>query len=191
MSLLHRKFKGFSRVRLIHLLSLCVVSGILLYGCDLETVESPAAQRAEASFDRIGTYFKPVRDGSRGPTQLVYVPVYSRLFLSKASIWEMATSLSIRNTDPDQSLIVYEINYFDTAGELLEQYIETPHELDPMATVTLTLPQWDKRGGSGANFLVRWSGDADINTPIIEVVMAGTRGTQSFSFIRAGQVIAE
>ena len=74
---------------------------------------------------------------------------------------------------------------------MLEQYLETPHELHPMATVTLTLPQWDKRGGSGANFLVRWSGDADINKPIIEVVMAGTRGTQSFSFIRAGQEIVE
>jgi hypothetical protein len=154
-------------------------------------MESTTVPGSEASFDRIGTYFKPAQDVSEAPTHLVYVPVYSRLLLSKASIWEMATSLSIRNTDRDQSLIVYEINYFDTAGKLLEQYLETPHELDPMATVTLTLPQWDSRGGSGANFLVRWSGDSDINNPIIEAVMAGTRGTQSFSFIRVGQEIVE
>lgn len=180
-----------SRVRLNLSLCLCVASSLLLYGCDLQTVEPAPTHAAEASFDHIGTFFSPVKDVSKAPTQLVYVPVYSRVFLSKASIWEMATSLSIRNTDPDQSLIVYEIDYFDTAGELLEQYLDTPHELDPMATVTLTLPQWDTRGGTGANFLVRWSGDADINRPIIEVVMAGTRGTQSYSFIRAGQEIVE
>ena len=173
------------------LLCLCVVSGLSLYGCDSRTVEQTPTPESEASFDSIGTFFKRAQDVRKGPAQLVYVPVYSRLFLSKSSFWEMATSLSIRNTDPDQSLIVHEINYFDTAGKLLEQFLETPHELDPMATVTLTLPQWDTRGGSGANFLVRWSGDADINSPIIEVVMAGTRGTQSFSFIRAGQEIVE
>ena len=148
-------------------------------------------QGSDASFDSIGTFFKPAKNASTGTTQLVYVPVYSRLLLSKGSIWEMATSLSIRNTDPDRSMIVYEIDYFDTAGNLLEQFLDTPHQLDPMATVTLTLPQWDKRGGSGANFLVRWGANAEINKPIIEVVMAGTRGTQSFSFIRAGQDIGE
>lgn len=168
-----------------------MVFGFSLHGCDETAVEPPATPVSEASFDRIGTYFKPAQDASKGPTQLVYVPVYSRLVLSKGSFWEMATSLSIRNTDPDQSLIVHNIEYFDTAGELLEQFLDTPHKLDPMATVTLNLPQWDKRGGSGANFLVRWSSDADINRPIIEVVMAGTRGTQSFSFIRAGQDIVE
>jgi len=126
-----------------------------------------------------------------GPSRLVYVPVYSRLFLSEASYWELASSLSIRNTDPDQSIVVYRIDYYDTAGKLLQKYLETAHELDPMATVTLTLPQSDVRGGAGANFLVRWSGDNDINEPIIEVVMAGIRGTQSFSFIGSGQEIVE
>jgi len=177
-------------VRLILLLCLGLVSLFSLNGCE-KTEEMSTIPGSEAGFDRIGTFFKPVQADSTGPTKLVYVPVYSRLFLSKDSFWEMGTTLSIRNTDPDQSLYVYEIDYFDTAGDLIERFLDQPHELQPMATVTLTLPQWDKRGGSGANFLVRWSGDADINNPIIEVVMAGTRGQQSFSFIRPGQEIVE
>ena len=171
--------------------SLGVLVCLALLGCEVETDTPSSPLVTEPGFDGLGSIFKPVSATPSGPSRLVYVPVYSTLFLSKTSRWELGASLSIRNIDPDQSVTVLEIGYFDTAGELLEQYLETPHELGPMATVTLTLPQWDKRGGAGANFLVRWSGDSDINEPIIEVVMAGTRGTQSFSFIRSGQEIVE
>ena len=164
---------------------------LTLLGCEVETGAPSKPPAPEPGFDGLGTIFNPTSVASKESSRVVYVPVYSTLFLSKGSRWELAASLSIRNIDPDQSINVIEIGYFDTAGELLEEYLETPHELDPMATVTLTLPQWDKRGGAGANFLVRWSGDEDVNEPIIEVVMAGTRGTQSFSFIRTGQEIIE
>ena len=164
---------------------------LMLLGCDAQT-ESPERPLApNAGFDGLGTVFRPTSGRAAMPRCGSKVPVYSRLFLSERSYWELAASLSIRNTDPDQPITVFEIGYFDTAGKLLEQYLETPHELDPMATVTLTLPQSDVRGGAGANFLVRWSGDSDINEPMIEVVMAGIRGTQSFSFIRSGQEIVE
>lgn len=178
-------------MRQIVLTSLGVLFCLALLGCEVETDAPSGPLAPEPGFDGLGTIFKPTSESSGERSRLVYVPVYSTLFLSKTSRWELAASLSIRNVDPDQSVTVLEVGYFDTAGELLEQYLETPHELDPMATVTLTLPQWDKRGGAGANFLVRWSGDNDVNDPIIEVVMAGTRGTQSFSFIRSGQEIVE
>ena len=178
-------------MRQIVLSSIGVLVCLALLGCDTQTEEPLKPLAPDAGFDGLGSYFNPVSGIPSAPSRLVYVPVYSTLFLSKASRWELGASLSIRNIDPDQPVTVLEIGYFDSAGELLEQYLEIPHELDPMATVTLTLPQWDKRGGAGANFLVRWSGDNCVNEPIIEVVMAGTRGGQSFSFIRAGQEIAE
>ena len=173
------------------LASLGVLVCMALMGCDVETDAPSRPLAPEPGFDGLGTIFKATSESSEGSTRLVYIPVYSRLFLSEVVYWELAASLSIRNTDPGKSITVYEIDYFDTAGNLLQQYLETPHELDPMATVTLTLPQSDVRGGAGANFLVRWSGGNDINEPIIEVVMAGIRGTQSFSFIRSGQEIVE
>ena len=173
------------------LASLGVLICVALLGCEVESDAPSRPLASEPGFDGVGTIFKPTSEAAEGSSRLVYVPVYSRLFLSDASYWELAASLSIRNTDPSQSVTVYEIDYFDTAGNLLQQYLETPHELAPMATVTLTLPQSDVRGGAGANFLVRWSGGNDVNEPIIEVVMAGIRGTQSFSFIRTGQEIVE
>ena len=171
--------------------SLGFLACLTLLGCEPET-EAPSRPLApKPGFDGLGTIFKPTAEASQGFSQLVYVPVYSRLFLSDESYWELAASLSIRNTAPDQSVTVSEIDYFDTTGKLLQQYLEAPHELAQMATVALTLPQSDVRGGAGANFLVRWSGDNDVNKPIIEVVMAGMRGTQSFSFIRSGQEVIE
>ncbi len=171
--------------------SLGVLICVALLGCEAETDAPSRPLAPEPGFDGLGTIFMPTSESPQKLSRLVYVPVYSRLFLSDVSYWELAASLSIRNTDPDQSVTVSEIDYFDTAGELLQQYLETPHELAPMATVTLTLPQSDVRGGAGANFLVRWSGGNAINEPIIEVVMAGIRGTQSFSFIRTGQEVVE
>ncbi len=178
-------------MRLVISLSTGVLLCLALLGCDMQNEQPSRPLATDPGFDGLGTVFKAVPDSPGGPSRLVYVPVYSRLFLSKVSYWELAASLSIRNTDPSRSITVYEIDYFDTAGNLLQQYLETPHELGPMATVTLTLPTSDVRGGAGANFLVRWSGGNDINQPIIEVVMAGVRGTQSFSFIRSGQEIVE
>lgn len=183
--------KGLAPMHLNVSLCLSLLLSLSLQGCDLPTAGRTSASSSEAGFDAIGTYFRPIQDASDGPTQLVYVPVYSRLNTSSTSSWEMATTLSIRNTDLDQSLTVYEIDYFDTAGNLLEQYLQTPHELDPLTTVTLTLPRTDTRGGSGANFLVRWGGDANINRPIVEAVTTGTQGTSGFSFIRSGQEVVE
>ena len=178
-------------MRQIAYLSLCVLFCLVISGCDIQAEKSPTPLAPEPGFDGLGSVFNPVPEVSGGPSHLVYVPVYSRLFLSKDTYWELAASLSIRNTDPDQTITVHDISYFDTTGKLLEQYLVTSHKLDPMATVTLTLPQKDVRGGAGANFLVRWSGADEVNEPMIDIVMAGILGTQSFSFIRSGQEIAE
>ena len=177
-------------MRQIGFSGLALLFCLILPGCDMQA-EKPSRPTPEPGFDGLGLVFKPISDAPSGPSHLVYVPVYSRLFRSKVASLELATSLSIRNIDPDQSITVHDIDYFDTAGELLEQYLEASHELDPMATVTLTLPQMDVRGGAGANFLARWSGADDVNEPIIEVVMTGISGTQGFSFIRSGQEIVE
>ena len=178
-------------MRQIGLAGFMVLLCAALPGCDEQPELVEEVRSFDAGFDGLGTTFNPVSTSMRASSRLVYVPVYSRLFLSGLHYWELAASLSIRNTDPDQPITVYTIDYYDTAGGLIEEYLETPHELNPLSTVTLTLPQRDRRGGAGANFLVRWSGDDDVNTPMIEAVMAAVRGTQSFSFVRAGQEIAE
>ncbi|MDF1591164.1 MAG: DUF3124 domain-containing protein [Desulfobacterales bacterium] len=51
------------------------------------------------------------------------------------------------------------------------------------------VPETDKTGGSGANFIVKWESDRFVNPPIIESVMIGTQRQQGISFTSRGQVI--
>lgn len=162
---------------------------ILVAACGKE--DSPRDQRGTDGFVGSGEYFVPAREASAARSKLVYVPVYSEILLSRDSRWQLAATLSIRNTDPDQSIVVHNVDYYDTAGKLIASYVDEPRRLKAMATTTLLVPQSDTRGGTGANFLVRWNAEEGVNEPILEVVMAGVTGTQSFSFVRAGKTLTD
>ncbi len=163
---------------------------VLLLAC---SPQAPEAARAAASgsFEGSGVYFTPAEMVERSQGELVYLSTYSHLTLFGNRRWDLSTNLSIRNIDPDEPVIVELVEYYDSAGALVEAYLDEPHALAPMASTTLTLPQQDQRGGAGANFLIRWSAGAAANRPLIEAVMAGVSGNQSFSFLTQGVVISE
>jgi hypothetical protein len=50
---------------------------------------------------------------------------------------------------------------------------------------------YDKRGGPGANFIVKWQSDNKVNQPIIEGIIISTKGQQGISFICPGKIISE
>ena len=67
-----------------------------------------------------------------------------------------------------------------------------PRTLAPLATVEFIVERDNVEGGSGANFIVEWMArEKDINPPLIEAVMVGIGQTQSFSFVRTGQVLRD
>jgi hypothetical protein len=123
--------------------------------------------------------------------QVIYVPVYSHIALPGAEqrILSLSATLSIRNTDPHQRIILTAVEYYDTNGALVEAYLSESFALAPMATTEVIVPQLDTRGGSGANFLVKWSAETAVSAPLIEAVMAGIMGNSSFAFARPGRVI--
>ena len=124
--------------------------------------------------------------------QTVYVPVYSNVFSGpRKRPLLLATTLSIRNTDRKAAFKVTAIDYYDTDGKLVRRHLERPAVVAPMATHYVHLEEKDKAGGFGANFIVRWQADREINTPIIECVMIGATGGQGISFVSPGQEIRE
>ncbi len=125
---------------------------------------------------------------SRGQT--VYVPIYSHIYSGdKERVFYLTAILSIRNTDPEHAIHINAVNYIDSEGKLVERYLKSPVQLDPMASVRYVVKQSDKAGGSGANFIVTWESNAEVNPPLIESVMIGTQGQQGISFTSRGQVI--
>jgi hypothetical protein len=62
----------------------------------------------------------------RAKGESVYVPVYAHIPISEKRIMSLRTILSIRNTSRKESLIISEIDYFDTNGKLLKQFRACP-----------------------------------------------------------------
>jgi len=124
--------------------------------------------------------------------QKVYVPVYSHIYSGdKEYPFYLAATVSIRNTDPDRSITILTVDYYDSNGKLLDNYLKAPLILAKMASVRYVVKESDKKGGSGANFIVQWESDENVNPPIIESIMIGTQRQQGLSFSSRGQVIEE
>ncbi len=99
--------------------------------------------------------------------------------------------LCIRNVDLSAKFRVTSIDYYDNDGRIIRRYLVSPLVLGPLASHHIYLAESDTKGGFGANFIVRWSSDATINTPIIESVMIGATSGQGISFVSPGQEIKE
>ena len=125
---------------------------------------------------------------SRG--QLVYVPVYSHVYHGDRERRILLTSiLSIRNTDPAQALTIVSADYYDSDGKLIKSYLSQPMTLKPMASTRIIVRESDTRGGSGANFLVEWRAETEMNEPILEGGIIGAAGQQGISFTSRGKAL--
>lgn len=131
--------------------------------------------------------FMPVAGLCGGPElssgQFLYVPVYSHIYTGdKERPFNLAVTLSIRNTDPRSGLRLTAVDYYDTEGRLVRSYLDAPRELGPLASIRYVVAERDVEGGSGANFLVRWEAAQPINAPVVESVMIGAQSGQGISF---------
>jgi hypothetical protein len=122
--------------------------------------------------------------------QVVYVPAYSHIYSgNRERPFLLTVTLSIRNIDTMQKIKITAVDYYETQGKLLKKYIETPITLNPLESLRYVIPEKDKSGGSGANFIVEWHSNGPVNPPIIESIMIGTQSSQGVSFSSRGQAI--
>lgn len=123
-------------------------------------------------------------------SQAVYVADYAHIYHgSERTRYPLTTTLSVRNTDPERSIAVNSVRYYDTEGDLARRFLEKPRRLGPLGTAEFVVAEHDISGGSGANFIVEWSADRPVSPPLIEAVMISTRQGQGLSFTTRGQPI--
>jgi hypothetical protein len=124
--------------------------------------------------------------------QLLYVPVYSHIYIGdRERPFNLAVTVSIRNTDPRSGLRLTAVDYYDTDGHQVRRYLEGPKIMGPLASIRYVVAEKDTEGGSGANFLVRWESDGPINPPVVEAVMIGAQSGQGISFTSQSREIQE
>jgi len=147
---------------------------------------SPAELEAEDSArnDLYHLAEKPVEG------QVVYVPAYSHIYHGDGDPYQLAITLSVRNTSQDNEIVVKSIRYFDTKGAQVKAYLDKPVRLPALGTTEIVVERDDTSGGSGANFLVEWHAKTPVTEPIIEAVMIATSSHQGISFARRGSVIS-
>jgi len=118
--------------------------------------------------------------------QFVYVPSYSHIYYHGGAPFLLETTLSIRNIDLDQPVYLKSIEYYDTEGKLVKSYLDQTIKLAPLQTIEYVIQERDVSGGSGANFLVEWMAESEIDKPLFETVMVGTSGSRGISFVGTG-----
>jgi hypothetical protein len=124
----------------------------------------------------------------------VYVPVYSSIYTGlniRKTMVDLAATVSIRNVSARHPLVLEVVRYYDSAGKPVRDYITTPAELPPLATVEFVIQRADATGGPGANFLIQWKGPPEIDEPLIEAVMVGQSGNAGISFTSPGRNVRE
>ena len=124
--------------------------------------------------------------------QTVYVPVYSHIYSgNRENPIYLAATVSIRNVDPENPLTLVQVDYYDSDGRLIQHYLEKPVALAALASTRYIIKESDKKGGSGANFIVRWQSTKAINAPLIEAIMISTKSQSGISFTSRARVLVE
>src|SRR3989339_801686 len=118
---------------------------------------------------------------SRGQT--VYVPAYSHIYVgNRERPFLLTVTLSIRNIDAKHPITITAADYYDTKGKRIRKYLERQVLLTPWESIRFVVPQKDKSGGSGANFVVEWKSDKAVNPVLVETIMIGAESQQGISF---------
>lgn len=160
------------------LLSIILLTGL---GACVNSEKKPEYYPSHAY--NAANYSKENVDTSR----LVYVPIYSDIYHKDGSKRILLTAtLSIRNTDLHDTLYLFGIDYYNSKGDHIKNYLETPLQVKPLESLEFIVEEKEKLGGAGANFLVHWAGNHQLNHPIIQAVMIGTSGQQGLSFTTEG-----
>ena len=179
-----------------HAMRLCVPAVLLGIAWGIVHAETTGAlsQPQAADFrtqfkDSMGEMPAPSAISARGT---IYVPAYSRVYggtPGDRKLIELSTTLRIDNTSSTKALVLERVEYFDTAGKLVQSYLSEPMALKPFGTIEIVIPAEDDRGGVAANFIVEWAGNGPIAEPLIEAVMIGAQDNTSYSFVSPGRPI--
>jgi hypothetical protein len=116
-----------------------------------------------------------------------YVSIYSDIYSeNRHTVFNLTATLSLRNTSFFDTIYISDVDYYNSAGEMIRRYLEKPIVLGPMQSMEYVVEEKDTTGGTGANFIVNWGSRNGGVKPLFEGVMISTNGQQGISFSTIG-----
>lgn len=124
--------------------------------------------------------------------QTLYVPAYSHIYVrDQDRTMNLTTTLSVRNTSLERSIVLTRVDYYDSSGEFVRSYLSEPRRLGALASQAFIVDLTDIRGGVGANFIVRWRSNDPVSPPVVETVMVTGESTQGISLLTSARVLSQ
>jgi hypothetical protein len=111
-----------------------------------------------------------------------YLPAYSSAAISggKKTI-PLTITVSFRNTDPNSSITVTRVAYYDSDGALVKDYLEQSQVVQKLSSVEFIVPERDLTGGTSASFVIDYFLDSkEMNGPVINGVHINSNSGISF-----------
>lgn len=159
-------------------------SFLLLQGCNDVDSNSNSESESPESWQK---HLKPADAKTLADFNFharAYVPVYSHIYTEdRDRVLNLAETLSVRNTDDANAIVISSVRYQSNTGKLIREYVPKPVLLEPMATADFVVRLDDTSGGSGASFVVEWQGSKTVNPPLIEAIMISTGSGRNLSFV--------
>ena len=166
-------------------LILILFLAFMFISCQNEESQSPFPVSVNSETLKI-----PDQGGRKLRGQVLYMPVYSNIPHLKKQDYSLSAFLAIHNTDLTHQIKITKVDYFNTDGKLIKNFLVSDQPIDPFATKIFPIPKEDQ-SGAGANFLVEWRADQPVNEPLIESVMKDLSGNKGISFLSQGRIIRE
>jgi hypothetical protein len=165
---------------------------ILLVSCNSQVIEQPSP----ANLPQTTNLATPVESKSPLKTiekiamgETIYVPIYLEIYYAENRTFNLTATLSIRNTDLVNPIILSSVRYYDGDGKLVKQYLDCARKIEPLASLKLLAATTKPTTSFGTSFIVEWVAEQTVNSPIIEGVMLSTTSGQGISFTSVGRVI--
>lgn len=159
-----------------------ILSSLVLFGCNSPQEYSSVDP---VNWKKRSHKIDTARAEKSGST---YLSIYSQIYSQTESrTHDLTATVSIRNTNPADTIYLESAKYFDTHGNLIRNYFEEGIFVAPMETVEIIIDEKDRSGGTGANFMFDWVlYNSTLNCPFFEAVMISTSGQQGLSFTTTG-----
>jgi hypothetical protein len=124
-------------------------------------------------------------------SQTVYMPC-STSYMAGDHSFNVKATIFIHNTDPNQSINIVKMDFYNTSGKLVEQYLQQPLKLNPSAATYIHVknPLTGKEG-MAAHFVIQWQAETKVVEPLMRTLMLGSAGTRGYSFTTQPRVIQE
>jgi hypothetical protein len=126
--------------------------------------------------------------------QTIYIPSYANVISGPPvyMVVPLRANLLIHNTDPSQAITIARVDEYDTEGKKVNSYLKAPITLNPLGAMRVVVKESKKEAeGLGANFIIQWQAEKQVNEPIIECLIIGSSGAQGYSFATQGRIIKE